>query len=181
MIQLGMLMVQCYPFGLALLVFAALRLYEKLTSMGMPAAPLCTSVDIGAATAATEAQWNTVLFWMRCLAFVGLVVLSKHLLDFVKRVNHDEPMLPVCVAKQQQPSLAQHSRDRATRKLFVAEPMKLQLDSFDSAAGTAQLDPTFCSPADQPGWTPGGVLSPTLFLDHGRGHRKDCGILPGGA
>ncbi|CAE8635548.1 unnamed protein product [Polarella glacialis] len=181
MIQLGMLMVQCYPFGLALLVFTALHLYEKLTSMGMPAAPLCTSVDLGAATAATEAQWSTVLFWVRCWTFVGLVVLSKRLLDFVKRVKHDEPMLPVCVVKQQQPSLAQHPRDRATRKLSVAEPPKLQLDSFDSAAEAAQLDFTLRSPADQPGWTPGGVLSPTLFLDHGRGHRKDCGILPGGA
>ncbi|CAE8628990.1 unnamed protein product [Polarella glacialis] len=47
---------------------------------------------------------------------------------------------------------------RATRKLSVAEPPKLQQDSFDFAAGTAQLDPTFCSPADQPGWTPGGFL-----------------------
>ncbi|CAE8590372.1 unnamed protein product [Polarella glacialis] len=67
-------------------------------------------------------------------------------------------MLPVCVVKQQEPSLAQHPRDRATRKMSVAEPPKLQLDSFDSAAQTAQVDFKLRSPAGQPGWTPGGVL-----------------------
>ncbi|CAE8594468.1 unnamed protein product [Polarella glacialis] len=163
MSQPMVLMVQCYPLGLALLGFTALHLYEKLTSVGMSAAPLCTSVGPGAAAAATGTQWNTVLFRVRCLTFVGLVVLSKHLLDFVRQVKHDEPLLPVWVVQQRQPFLAQHPRDRATRKLSVAEPPKLRQNSFDFAAGIAELDLTSRSPADQSGWTPAGYLPPHSF------------------
>mmetsp|Transcript_36463 Transcript_36463/g.65967 ORF Transcript_36463/g.65967 Transcript_36463/m.65967 type:complete len:99 (-) Transcript_36463:23-319(-) len=97
MIQLMWLMTQCYPLGLALLVFIAVHLYEKLTSMGMEAAPLLTSVGAGAAAAATKAQWNTVLFWVMCLTFVELLLLGKHLLDLIRKVKHDEPLLPFWV------------------------------------------------------------------------------------
>ncbi|CAE8743797.1 unnamed protein product [Polarella glacialis] len=59
MSQLMRLMAQCCQLGLALLVFIALHLFEKHTSMGMEAAPLLTSVGAGAAAAATKAQWDT--------------------------------------------------------------------------------------------------------------------------
>ncbi|CAE8631456.1 unnamed protein product [Polarella glacialis] len=160
MSQLIVLMMQRYPLGLALLGFIALHLYEKLTSMGIKAVPLFTSVGPGAATATTEAQWNTVLSWVMCLTFVGLLVLGKHLLDFIRQVKHDEPLLPVWVIQQRQPFLAQHPQDSASRKLSVAEPPKLQQNHFDYAAGIAQLDPTPRSPDGQTGWTPGGYLPP---------------------
>ncbi|CAE8621317.1 unnamed protein product [Polarella glacialis] len=154
------LMAQCFPFGLALLVFIALHLFEKLASMGMLTAPLATAAIPEVAAAATKSQWNTVLFWVMCLTFVGLVVLCKHLLVFIRQVKLNVPLLPVWVDQQQQPFLAQHPRDGATRKLPVAEPARLQQNAFDPAAKIAQLDFTSRCHADQTGWTPGDCFPP---------------------
>ncbi|CAE8602022.1 unnamed protein product [Polarella glacialis] len=160
------LMAQCCPLGLALLVFIALHLFEKLTAMGMEAAPLRTSVDSGAAAAATKAQWDPVLFWVMCSTFVGLLLLSKHLLDFIRKVRHDEPLLPVWVIQppQQQPFLAQPQQDRGTRKVFVAESPELQQNSHGFAASPAQLGPASRNLDGQGKWPPVGYPPPQSFL-----------------
>ncbi|CAE8676807.1 unnamed protein product [Polarella glacialis] len=128
MSQLMKLMVQCCPLGVALLVFFALHLFEKHTSMRKEAVQVPASVGAGAATAATAAQWDTVLFWVMCSTFVGLVWLNKHLLSVIRGVKHDESLLPVRVIQppQQQPFLAQLHQDRDTRKLFASGPPELQ-------------------------------------------------------
>ncbi|CAE8611017.1 unnamed protein product [Polarella glacialis] len=164
MSRLMRLISQCCPFGLALLVFIVVHLFEKLASMEMLAAPLVTAVVPEVATAATESQWNTLLFWVMCLIFVGLVVLGKHLLDFIRQVKYNEPLLPVWVVQQQQqPLLAQRPRDGATRKLSVSEPPRLQQNAFDPAAKIAQLDFTSRCHSDQTGWSPGGCFPPQPF------------------
>ncbi|CAE8611368.1 unnamed protein product [Polarella glacialis] len=165
MSQLMRLISQCCPFGLALLVFITVHLFEKLASMEMLAAPLVTAVVPEVAAVATESQWNTVLFWVMCLIFVGLVVLGKHLLDFIRQVKHNEPLLPVWVVQQQQqqPFLAQRPRDGATRKLPVSEPPRLQQNAFDPAAKIAQLDFTSLCHSDQTGLAPGGCFPPHPF------------------
>ncbi|CAE8724591.1 unnamed protein product [Polarella glacialis] len=163
MSQLMRLMAQCCPLGLALLVFTGLHLFEKHTSMGMEASPLLTSVGTGAAAAATKAQWDTVLFWVMRSTFVGLLLRSKHLLDFIGKVKHDEPLLPVWVIQppqQQQPFLAQHQQDRGIRKLLVAESPELQQNASGFAVGPAQLDPTSRNFASQTEWPPVGYFPP---------------------
>ncbi|CAE8615561.1 unnamed protein product [Polarella glacialis] len=92
--SLMLLVMQYYPLGLALLGFTAALLYEKLTSMGMMFVSVATALGSGVASAAIDAQWNTVLFWSVCLTFVGLLVLGKQLSDYVRGVKPDEPLLP---------------------------------------------------------------------------------------
>eukprot|EP00442_Polarella_glacialis_P047256 CAMPEP_0115051446 /NCGR_PEP_ID=MMETSP0227-20121206/2350_1 /TAXON_ID=89957 /ORGANISM="Polarella glacialis, Strain CCMP 1383" /LENGTH=349 /DNA_ID=CAMNT_0002435425 /DNA_START=611 /DNA_END=1662 /DNA_ORIENTATION=+ len=125
-----------------------------------------TSVDAGAATAATTTQWDTVLFWVICSTFVGLVSMaSKHLLNVIRGVKYDESLLPVWVIQpsQQQPFLAQLQQDRGTRQLFASGPPGLQQNPSVFAAGPAQLDPTPRPFASQVEWSPLGYLPPQSF------------------
>ncbi|CAE8610290.1 unnamed protein product [Polarella glacialis] len=163
--SLMLLVMQYYPLGLALLGFTAALLHEKLTSMGMMFVSVATALGSGVASAAIDAQWNTVLFWSVCLTFVGLLVLGKQLSDYVRGVKPDEPLLPSWLIQQQQ-LFAQLPQESSPPPLpppyeppfeggYEEEcegPPELQQNLFAFASGTAPLGPVSNTFAGQTGW-----------------------------
>ncbi|CAE8606484.1 unnamed protein product [Polarella glacialis] len=172
--SLMVLVMQYYPLGLALLGFTAALLYEKLTSMGMMFVSVATALGSGVASAAIDAQWNTVFFWSVCLTFVGLLVLGKQLGDYVRGVKPDEPLLPSWLIQQQHQLFAQLPQDSSPPPLPPpyeppfesgyeeegADSPTLQQNLFAFASGTAPLGPVSNTFAGQTGWSPGGLQAP---------------------